>query len=151
MRKPGSISRIKLDDSRFSLDTIDTGVYVHLGSQENEQAVSHFLYLKRQTLGSNCFIHSKTKVSGYCSYYLVSCDNAGLLGAVFFTYFDKTLFSPNKLAVGRNVQDDLNQNEVFTPLFTLERLDILMYTSNYGSVVIIPSVVSDLSLIVPVT
>lgn len=147
-KKTSSISRIRTDSERFSLSDIALNTFVSLGKQHKDPSIIHSVYIRRHTIGQTCYVQPRTKVSGYCSYSLVSCSNVGLLGVVFYTYKDKTSLTPQSLVMSRHVENDDVTDEIFTPLFTLERLDLLLYTSNYGSVVVIPTIVLDTSFLV---
>lgn len=145
------LSRIRAPDSKFSLSDVPLFRFVVLGRQHKETAVSHTVYLRKPSLAETCSVSAPIKVSGYCSYSLISCSNIGLLGVVFYTYCNRTKISTNSIVVERTVQLEKLQEELFTPLFTLERLDLLVYLSDCGSVVIVPTVLLDTSLLVKAT
>jgi hypothetical protein len=145
------ISKIPSDESRFSLSGLGVGKFVNLGKQYKEPSISHIAYLKQKSISNTCYVQNKIKLSGYCSYSLIGCDNLGLIGVLFYTYFDKTVIDQNCLTVSRKIQSDRKQQELFKPLFTLECLDLLVYLSNYGSTIIIPSTVKYSPLLVQST
>jgi hypothetical protein len=147
-KRPSTLSRLRKPESKFSLSDIPLSRFVMLGKQYKDNSIVHTAYLRKPSLGDTCFAHARIQVSGYCSYSLVSCESVGLLGVIFYTYCNKTIISSNSIVVERNVQLDNSQDEEYTPLFTLERLDLLVYPSDCGSVVIIPTVLLDTSLIV---
>jgi hypothetical protein len=147
-RLSSKVSRIRPSGLNFSLSEVPLGRFVQLGKQHKDPAIVHTVYLRKPSLGDTCFVNPRIKVSGYCSYSLIECESIGLLGVVFYTYCKKTKINPNSIVVERNVQLDKSQEEIFTPLFTLERLDLLIYPSDCGSVVVIPTVLLDVSLIV---
>lgn len=150
-KHPITISRIRNESAKFTLSDIPLSKFVVLGRQHRDTSVIHTAYLRKPSLGTNCYIHPRIKISGYCSYSLVSCERIGLLGVVFFTYCKKTQISNNIIIVERNVQLEKHQEELFQPLFTLERLDLLVYPSDCGSVIIIPTILADTSLLVQVS
>jgi hypothetical protein len=145
------VSKIPLDDSRFSLAGLSVGRFLNLGKQYKDPSISHIAYLKQKSISNTCYVQKKTKLSGYCSYSLIGCDNLGLIGAVFYAYDEKTVIEQNCLTISRKIQSDRKQQELFTPLFTLECLDLLIYTSNYGSTIVIPSTVKYSPLLVQST
>jgi len=149
LKKPSSISRVRLDDSRFTLGDIPINRFVKLGRQSKDASIVHTAYVRKPSLGSTCYTHPKVKLTGYCSYSLVSCESIGILGAIFYTYKERTRIHPNYLVISRHVSESLH-DEVFSPVFTLERLDLLAYPSNCGSVIVVPTTMLDVSLLVQV-
>lgn len=147
-KRPLVISRIRGAETKFSLSDIPLSRFVVLGKQHKDTATMHVAYLRKPSIGSECLVQPAIKVSGYCSYSLVTCQNTGLLGVVFYTYNNKTFVDSNVMTIERNIYLDDVQAEVFTPLFTLERLDLLLYPSDCGSLVVIPTILLDTSLVV---
>lgn len=146
-----SISRIKPDGTKFSLSDLPLNRFVFLGKQYKDSSIVHTVYLRKPSLGNTCYAQPKVKLSGYCSYALLNCNTTGILGVMFLTYTNKTKISSCCISVERNIQLDKIQEETFIPLFILERLDLLVYSSDCGSVIVIPTIISDTSLLVPVT
>ncbi len=140
-----------MDGTPFSLNGLPVNRFINLGRQYRDNSIVHTVYIRKLTLGCGCTIQPRKQISGYCYYSLIECENAGIVGVVFYTYINKTRVTHFALTVERNVQLEKVQEESFTPMFILEKSDLLVYSSDCGSVVVISTLVVDTPLLVQVT
>lgn len=142
-----TVSRVK-EGKSFLVTDLQTGRFQSIGVQHNDSTILHSIYLKKFTHTKTCTVLDKEKLSGYCYYSLIKCSISGIIGILFYTYVDKTVVTLTSLAVSRRVQQDNKKCEEFKPLFILEGLDLYVYSSDTGSVLIIPNRVTTSSLVV---
>lgn len=128
----------------FSLPNKQPLRFFSLGQQKGNKGIVHSVFFSRTPVHNSFYVGDAFQASGYLSYRLLfnsSCDL--LVGVVFFSLSHLTMCSDNQLFSGNftDVPED------FEPLFSLEKLELLMYRASDSSVLVIPKTVSSSLLI----
>lgn len=136
---------VMTENSHFSLRQHQQRRFISLGQQKANKGITHVLYLSRDPIQSSFYTGQCCHVSGYLSYRLLFTSKSDLLvGVIFITPTHKTTCSDYQLYSGNT--DDLPRN--FSPILTLEKLEIVMCQASDSSVLVIPKEIES-SLLVP--
>lgn len=138
------ISPVKFDLQKFQIANREVNKFIKLGHQRGNTGIIHTLFLRRHPVLDTFYVKEKHQLSGYLSYYFVFNNDRVLIGVLFASHAHKTVSSDFMLIVG-----DCDSSANFEPQFALENCGILIFKSDEGTTLLIPSEL-DSSMIIKV-
>lgn len=120
-------------DKAFSA-RLPVGRFFDLGSERGNKGVRHTAFLSNNSLTNEFTVTDRYQLGGSCSAYLMH-EGSQPIGALFTTMTYGTVLSDFCLSVVVDGADS------FEPSFLLERVNLLAFRGDNGSILIIPKTV----------